>query len=231
MKLYKHIFFDLDHTLWDFETNSRKTLEEIYQVFHLQEKGIYHFEQFYQTYLPINDQFWYLYHHQKVSKEELRLGRFRETLSRFNIEDEALTLSVSLYYLQNSPHKNFLFPHAVETLRYLKSKYELHIITNGFKEVQHTKIIHSGLHHYITHTIISEEVGFQKPNPEIFEYAIHLSGAAKYECLMVGDNIQTDIEGALNVGIDSILFNPKKKRHKANPTFEVNCLSQLSVLL
>lgn len=231
MKPYKHIFFDLDHTLWDFDTNSKNTIVEIFETFELKQKGIFNFEQFYQTYHPINDQFWYLYHHQKVTKQELRIGRFRETLSRFSIDDEKLAEAIAEFYLTQSPLKQALFPHTHETLTYLQSRYTLHIITNGFKEVQYQKIANAGLQQYFRNTVISEEIGFQKPSKEIFEHTMQLSAAAKNECLMIGDNIQTDIDGAMNAGIDAVLFNPKKKWHKAKPTFEINCLSELSSLL
>ncbi len=231
MKPYKHIFFDLDHTLWDFETNSKSTLLEIFETCALRQRGIFNFDQFYQTYQPINDQYWYLYHNHKVTKEELRLGRFRETLSRFNIEDESLVAHIADMYVTQSPHRQALFPHAHEMLTYLSGRYQLHIITNGFKEVQQQKILHSGLQPYFTHTVVSEEVGFQKPSAAIFEHTVKITASQKHECLMVGDNIQTDIDGAMNAGIDAVLFNPKRKWHKAKPTFEVHCLSELSSLL
>ena len=231
MRDYKHIFFDLDHTLWDFESNSKKTLAEIFDTFQLKQKGIFNFDQFYQTYQPINDQYWYLYHNKKVAKAELRVGRFRETLSRFNIEDEAMAEGIAAMYLNESPKKHILFPNALEILEQLAKRYTLHIITNGFKEVQHQKIENSGLNPFFKTTIISEDIGFQKPQPEIFDYALKIANAEKNNCLMSGDNILTDIEGAMNFGIDAVLFNPQKKWHKAKPTFEINSLNELNSLL
>lgn len=231
MNDYKHIFFDLDHTLWDFETNSKNTLMELFEQFNLKQAGISNFDHFYQTYIPINDQLWYLYHNKKVSKSNLHIGRFRETLLRFNIDNENLAVQMADNYLTESSKKQALFPQTIETLSYLIKRYTLHIITNGFAEVQNQKINNSGLAPYFAHTIISEIVGFQKPNPQIFDYAMQLSSAQKNECLMVGDNLQTDIAGAANAGIDTVFFNPKKKWHKANPTFEIYSMNELLNLL
>ncbi len=203
----------------------------MFELNKLKEKGIYDFNQFYQTYRPINDQFWYLYHNGKVSKEELRLGRFRETLTRFSIEDENLIKTLAEQYLKISPLKTALFPNAIEVLNYLQQRYELHIITNGFVEVQRVKIENSGLKNYFKNILISEEIGFQKPQPEIFHHAFKLAETLPENSLMIGDSLQTDIEGAQNAGIDSIYFNPRNKWHKYNPTYEIRELIELKELL
>lgn len=231
LKNYKHIFFDLDHTLWDFDTNSKLALGEMYELNNLKEKGIYDFNQFYQTYKPINDQFWYLYHNNKVTKEELRLGRFRETLTRFLIDDEDLIKTLAEQYLQISPSKTALMPNAIEVLNHLQARYEIHVITNGFAEVQRVKIKNSGLKDYFKNVLISEEVGFQKPQPEIFHHAFNLAGTSPENSIMIGDSLNTDIEGAQNAGMDSIYFNPRNKWHKYNPTFEIRELIELKELL
>jgi putative hydrolase of the HAD superfamily len=231
VKDYRHIFFDLDHTLWDFETNSKLALAEMFELNQLKQKGIFDFNQFYQTYRPINDQFWYLYHNRKVSKEDLRLGRFRETLSRFSINDEDLINILAQQYIELSPRKTALFEGAVEVLDYLQSNYELHIITNGFPEVQRVKIENSGLQKYFRNVLISEEVGWQKPQPEIFHHAFKLASTSPQNALMIGDSLQTDIEGAQNAGMDSVYFNPKNKWHKGSPTFEIKTLAELKEIL
>jgi len=231
LKNYKHIFFDLDHTLWDFDTNSKLALNEMYELNNLKEKGIYDFNHFYQTYKPINDQFWYLYHNHKVNKEELRLGRFRETLTRFLIDDEDLIEVLAKQYLEISPSKTALIPNAIEVLNHLQSRYEIHVITNGFAEVQRVKIENSGLKDYFKNVLISEEIGFQKPQPEIFHYAFKLAETSPENSLMIGDSLSTDIEGAQNAGMDSVYFNPRNKWHKYNPTFEIRELIELKELL
>jgi putative hydrolase of the HAD superfamily len=231
LKNYKHIFFDLDHTLWDFDTNSKLALNEMYELNQLKEKGIYDFNQFYQTYKPINDQFWYLYHNNKVNKEELRLGRFRETLTRFSIDDEDLIKILAEQYLKISPSKTTLMPNAIEVLNHLQSRYEIHIITNGFAEVQRVKIENSGLKDYFKNVLISEEIGFQKPQPEIFHHAFKLAETSPEKSIMIGDSLSTDIEGAQNAGMDSIYFNPHNKWHKYNPTFEIRELIELKEML
>lgn len=231
MKNYRHIFFDLDHTLWDFETNSKLALNELFEINGLKEKGVRDFNQFYQTYRPINDQFWYLYHNHKVSKEELRLGRFRETLTRFSIQDENLVEILAQQYIDISPQKTALFPDTVEVLEYLSSRYDLHIITNGFSEVQRIKITNCGLTDFFKNILISEEIGWQKPQPQIFEHAFKIASTTPHNAVMIGDSLQTDIEGAMNCGMDSVYFNPKNKWHKFAPTFEIRSLLELKDIL
>jgi putative hydrolase of the HAD superfamily len=207
---YKHIFFDLDHTLWDFETNSKQALQQIYKEQNLIEKGIPVFDNFYNRYVPINDRYWARYHNQIVSKEKLRHGRFYDTLKEFGINDEALAETMAQSYLDLSPKMTSLFADAVDVLKYLQSKYTIHLITNGFAEVQWIKIENSGLKPFFEHIIISEEVGTQKPDKAIFEIAMERAKTNAAESIMIGDNYNTDIVGARNAGMDQIFFNPKK---------------------
>jgi putative hydrolase of the HAD superfamily len=208
MKKYKTVFIDLDHTLWDFEKNSHETISELFQQYELNRYGITNAENFIEVYRQVNTRMWDLYHRNKISKEFLRSGRFKLALSDFNIENESLTESLAADYLKICPQKKHLFPNTIKTLDYLQAKYQLHIITNGFVEVQHHKIRNSGIGSYFKHIHISEEIGFKKPEPEIFNYAVGLSGSAHEHCIMIGDNPETDIMGAINAGIDHILFNP-----------------------
>lgn len=231
MSKYKHIFFDLDHTLWDFETNSKKALEQIFEEQRLNERGIPSYEKFHSTYLPINDRYWARYHNQIVSKEKLRLGRFHDTLKEFKIDDEALAETMAQSYLDISPKMTALFADAIDVLKYLQEKYKLHLITNGFAEVQWIKIENSGLKPFFEHIVISEEVGTQKPDKAIFEIAMERAKTNKDECIMIGDNYNTDIVGARNAGMDQIFFNPKKNRKREPVTYEVNSLIQLKEIL
>ena len=228
---YKHLFFDLDHTLWDFETNSMTVLRGIYEEMDLGQYGIPSFEVFHQTYLPINGQYWARYHHKLLPKEELRVGRFSETLRRFNIHDIALAKTIAHYYTDRSPHQTVLFPDAIETLEYLSSRYEIHLITNGFEEIQDIKIKNSGLEKYFKHIFISERVGHQKPDKRIFLHALEATGAKAEESLMIGDNMQTDIIGAKSVSMDQVFFNPNRNKARDKATYEIAALKELKTLL
>lgn len=231
MKQYKHIFFDLDHTLWDFETNSKLTLEKIFADAKLLELGVASFDKFHDRYLPINNQYWARYHKGIVNKSQLRIGRFRDTLLDFGINNDDLAEQMAQDYLTHSPRQTALFPYAIEVLQYLCSKYKVHIITNGFAEVQRVKIESSGLSQYFDKVIISEEVNTQKPDVKIFEHTIEAAGAVKDECVMIGDNLSTDIAGARNAGIDQIYFNPYKESHREKVTYEISSLIQLKDIL
>lgn len=209
MKKYKAIFFDLDHTLWDFEMNSVEAISELYDLYDLKNLGVNEKELFIKTYKTINTQMWDQYSKNQISKQDLRNGRFYKTLCEFKIADEKLSTLLSDDYLNICPLKQNLFPGTITLLEYLIEKYNLHIITNGFKEVQYLKIKNSGLDKFFDHIHISEEIGFKKPEPEIFHYAVSKSGTIHENCIMIGDNADTDIKGAINAGIDHILFNPE----------------------
>jgi putative hydrolase of the HAD superfamily len=230
-KKYKHIFFDLDHTLWDFETNSKLALERIYEEEKLGEKGVPSFEVFHKRYLPINDRYWAHYHNRIVTKEQLRIGRFSETLSEWGIKDDHTANRVANSYIAISPKMTALFPDTIDVLKYLKQKYTLHLITNGFAEVQGIKIEQSGLKPFFQEIIISEEVGTQKPDKAIFELAMDRAFTHADECLMVGDNYSTDIAGARRAGIDQVFFNPKRNRKKVQVTYEIASLAELKDFL
>ncbi len=231
MKSYKHIFFDLDHTIWDFETNSLKALQQIFSEENLTERGVPSFEQFHVTYKPINDRYWSKYHNGYATKEQVRINRFSETLAEFNVKDAALAERMAQSYVNLSPKMTALFPDAFEILQYLQSRYSLHLITNGFAEVQWIKIENSGLRPFFEHIIISEEVGTQKPDKQIFEIAMNRAFTSAEECLMIGDNFNTDIIGARNAGMDQVYFNPKRNRIKDKVTYVVNSLNELKRFL
>lgn len=197
----KHIFFDLDHTLWDFETNSKKTFSFIFQRNNLK----VNFDQFIQVYKPINFRYWKLFREDKVSKKDLRYGRLREAFDaiEYGIQDEMIHLLSEEYITYLADH-NSLFDDALTLLDYLKPQYKLHIITNGFEEVQHRKLRNSNLLPFFDQVITSEKVGVKKPSPVIFEYALDITGAGADESVMIGDNFEADILGALNVGMQAI---------------------------
>jgi putative hydrolase of the HAD superfamily len=229
--IYKHLFFDLDHTLWDFEANSLETLTELYAELELGKMGVPSFSKFHETYLPINSQYWARYHHKLMSKEELRVGRFMETLRQFKIDDIELATKLAHLYTGRSPFKTALMPDAIDTLDYLSQRYQMHLITNGFSEVQDVKVRESKLDVYFGHVFVSEKVGHQKPEQGIFLHAMQVTGATPKESLMIGDNMATDIMGAKSVGMDQVFFNPNGKRTRDKATYEIASLTELKNFL
>ena len=209
--MYKHIFFDLDHTLWDFESNSKEALFEIFIELQLSSTLGCAFDDFLKTYHRINQQYWDDYKMGKVSRETLRNARFADTLSTFNPDSATLSLQISEAYIARSPYKKQLFDGAVRVLDYLTHKgYELHIITNGFNEVQFIKLTESKLLPYFKTITTSENAGHNKPDTKIFMHALNAAGASTNESIMIGDNMEADIVGALNAGLPAIWFNPEK---------------------
>jgi len=225
---YKHLFFDLDHTLWDFDTNAKLTLQELYETLDLQRKGVDDFEKFYQNYLHHNMKLWERYRNGFIKQAELRIKRMRLTLLDFKIGDEALAETMSKRFLEMLPTRKALFPHTVEVLEYLKNKnYQLHLITNGFEEVQHQKIVNSNIHHYFDKVITSEASNSLKPNKEIFDFALSTTKAHIKESIMLGDDLVADIMGASNVGMDQVFINHIGKQPDFTPTYTVKCLKEL----
>ena len=208
MNHIKHIFFDLDHTLWDFETNSDKAFAVIFNK-HKVNVGLQEFLSIYRT---INQEYWKLYREERISKEELRIGRLQDTFNHLKYEVSLDLINIlSVDYIEVLPTNNQLFEGTYELLDYLVNRYKLHIITNGFNEVQYNKIENSGLSKYFNSIITSEEVGVKKPNELIFKYALEITKALSHESLMIGDNWEADIMGAKNAGLDVIFCNYNKE--------------------
>lgn len=228
---YKHLFFDLDRTLWDFERNSSETLNELYILNDLHSKGVLSAELFIQTYKAHNESLWVKYREGQIEKDELRTSRFDLSLQEFGINNKDLANQIGQQYISSCPLKTHLFPNTVETLIYLKKKYDLHIITNGFEEVQYIKLEQSNLLHFFDQVITSEQLGCKKPDSKIFKHALLKAFAQPYESLMIGDDLPVDILGAKNVGIDQVYFNPNKTEHKEILTFEIHSLNQLTDIL
>ena len=207
MKHITDIFFDLDHTLWDFDKNSELAFDKIFRNQHPTINTV----QFVEIYAPINQACWKLYQVDKISHEELRYKRLKDSFDALNylISDEQIN-QMSIDYITYLPENNKLFDGASEVLDYLNLKYKLHIITNGFAEVQYKKLHNSGISKYFISVTNSEMAGVKKPNPKIFEYALSKANAAKQNSIMIGDCIDADVNGALDFGIDAILFNESK---------------------
>lgn len=231
MRKYKHIYFDLDRTLWDFDANSKDTFREIYKKYEL--NNYYKdFEQFFEIYNRHNDYLWGLYREGKIVKKVLSKLRFEVTLKEVGVDDERLAEKIGHDYITESPHKKKLFPGAHDVLNYLKEKYHLYIITNGFIEVQYVKLRNSELDQYFEKVFISEEIGYKKPHPEIFRFAITSVNAKKSESIMIGDDFEVDVLGAKDFGIDQVFFNPHNEKHSSNGiTHEIKSLSELKGIL
>jgi putative hydrolase of the HAD superfamily len=229
---YKHLFFDLDHTLWDFEANSRQTLQELYTSLGLKAKGIYDFGLFHKNYLVHNDKLWDRYRNGYIKVDELRWKRMWLTLLDFKIADEKMAREMGNIFLDLLPTRKLLFPYTTEILDYLAGKnYQLHLITNGFEKTQHSKLKHSGLDKYFAAVITSEGSNSLKPHKEIFDYAFSKTGALPEQSIMIGDSIDVDILGAMNAGIDQLHVNhltkePVKINDKL-PTYTVYSLKEL----
>lgn len=230
MKKYKHIFFDLDRTLWDFETNSLQTLKEIFFNVSL-DNTIPDFNDFIKIYKKYNEKLWDEYRNGKLEKEILRYKRFEIVLNHFGINNSNLAKKIGDSYVYKSPYKTGLFQGTIKTLEYLKNKYQLYIITNGFKEIQKIKMKTSKIDKYFKNVFISEEIGWQKPNIKIFEFVLNSANANAEESLMIGDDIKVDILGAKNAGINQVLFNPNNIEHEISPTYEISSLEELCEIL
>lgn len=231
MSGYKHIFFDLDQTIWDFESNSRETLMELSIKYDFAAKGITSVDHFLEEYFPINERLWDDYRKGLVDKHTLRYGRFEETLKKFHIDDKVLAGNVANDYTSMAPLKTNMFPNTLEVLDYLKQKYALHIITNGFEEVQYIKIKNCRIDHYFDQVITSERAGFKKPDVRIFEYSMNITKSMAANSLMIGDNMEADIIGARNAGIHQVYFNPSGQKHSESITYEIRNLKELMSLL
>ena len=198
------IFFDLDHTLWDFQKNSALTFDFLLKKYQIN----IDLNKFLNIYIPINFSYWKLYRDEKITKEFLRYNRLKSSFEKLNISlsDDVIN-KIADDYVISLPVNNFLIKDTILVLDYLRNKYRLHIITNGFTEVQNKKIVNSQIKKYFHSIIDSETVGVKKPNIKIFDYALRVSGARSKNSLMIGDNLEADILGALNAGFHAIHFN------------------------
>lgn len=231
MRNITHVFFDLDHTLWDFKMNSRETLGELFHEMRLDSHGVQNVESFIESYERVNDIKWAQYRKGEIDKETLRKTRFRDALIHFEVDHPNLAHQMEIAYIERSPHKTNLFQGAHETLEYLREKYSLHIITNGFSEVQDVKLTKSGLKPFFETVITSEQVGVNKPDPKIFHHALHSTGAKRNQSVMVGDNLEADVRGARRAGLHSVFFNPEGQTHDDKVSAEIHNLKQLINLL
>ena len=231
MKHYNHVFFDLDRTLWDFDASSIAVFELMFEKYHLHSLGIPSAQEFHDIYEPHNLELWKRYRENKITKEELNRVRFGFPLEQYGVIDDNLAKKLSEDYVYYSPRTVRLVEGAIEILDYLKPKYHLHLITNGFKEVQDVKLIKSGFKPYFDTLTVSEEIGIKKPDPRIFIYAMQKAGAKAEESIMIGDEMDVDIDGARAAHIDQIFYNQKNKPTEGVRTYEIKELLEIKEIL
>jgi YjjG family noncanonical pyrimidine nucleotidase len=231
VKKYFSIFFDLDHTLWDYDKNSKETLAELYAFHNLDRYGHIGFEQFNEAFHKVNLLLWDQHDRGVIDRYVIQKERFPMVFAEFDIVDQEMSDQISKHYYALSPTKKNLIPNALDVLEYLVQRYPLFVITNGFHEMQSGKVFSGGIAKYFKAIVTSEQAGHKKPSREIFDHTLRLSGHQHHEAIMIGDNVLTDIAGAMNAGIDSILYNPKKAKHDAVVTHEIFDLLELRGIL
>ena len=231
MKNYQHLFFDLDHTLWDYDRNVRESLFELFEIYSLQDVGIPTFEQFFSSFHEVNFQLWDDYNLGKIDKQGLRRERFPRIFAHAGGNPNEIPTPFEEDFMHRTSSKPHLFPHSKEILDYLRKSYRIHLITNGFDESQAKKMRSSGLTNYFELVVTSETTGYKKPDPRIFHYALAQLNTQPSACLMIGDNPNSDILGAQRAEIDQVYFNPEGKASPIQATYEIRHLQELEQLL
>lgn len=231
MKVYSCILFDLDHTLWDYEVNAEETLRDLFLRFRMEERGVTSFRFFHETFRRVNLDLWDRYDRGLIGQDVIRTERFTRVFYDTGIDDVRTALEFSARYLEELPLKKNLLPHAREILEYLHPRYPMTIVTNGFDEIQTTKIQSAGIGHFFRQVVTSQRAGSKKPSRKIFEFALQQTGHSPETAVMIGDNLQTDIAGATGAGIDTIFYNPAKGSHHHPVTHEITALHELRDLL
>jgi putative hydrolase of the HAD superfamily len=229
-KSYKHIFFDLDHTLWDFDRNTTEAIQQIYRQFDFASFG-FSLNEFLKHFHDTNNFLWNKYNHGEIDRLQLRNDRFKIILGKMQIDESRVPPGIGDAYLKIAPDKAKVVPFTHEILSYLHPKYHLHIISNGFDDVQHRKMKAAKIHHLFQHIITSDNSGFRKPQKGIFEFAMKQAGASGADSLFIGDNPETDVKGAINAEMDHVFYNPKKLEHALPAMHEIHSLKQLRNIL
>ena len=231
MQKYRNLFIDLDDTVYDFSEASREAFRETYDLLQYG-RYVNSFEHYMELYAPYNLMLWGMYGEGKITKEELNRRRYSHPLEAVGVNDQELAATFCREALSRIPTKGPLMPGAIELLEYLRPKYNMYILSNGFKELQSRKMHTAGIDKYFDKLILSEDIGVNKPNPELFEHALRTTGSKLSESIMIGDMFETDITGAANIGMEQIYYNPKgKKGHPFVPTYEVTHLLQIKEIL
>lgn len=231
MRNYKHIFFDLDHTLWDYDANAREALYELYDRYGFGQLGLFEKELLADTFFEVNEGLWDLYNQSKIQRRDIRERRFPAIFQKLDASLEHMPYRIEEEYIALSPTKSKTFDAAHEVLDYLSQQYKLHIITNGFDDIQATKLSSSQLDHYFDVVVTSESSKMRKPDPRIFELALDKSKARLEESIMIGDNLDSDIAGAINTGMDHVWFNPGNIATDREVQYEIQNLIELKSIL
>ena len=229
--MYKHLFFDLDHTLWDFDRNSAESIAEIYETHRLQDRGVVSADVFSEAFIRINRKLWADYDRNLIAHEYIREHRFPLVFNALGVADRAGCAELNTDYLRLLPQKAHLTESAREILDHLKGRYQMHIITNGFAEIQAVKMASADIAHYFGHVVTTQSANAKKPDPRIFEYALQASGAHMPESLMLGDNYEADIVGATVVGLDTVFYNPGRELVPVAATYTIQHWRELKTIL
>lgn len=229
--MYKHLFFDLDHTLWDFDRNSAECIAELFDTFRLADLGIASSDEFSRHFIAINKQLWADYDKNLIEHTYIRQHRFPMVFRALGVNESAVHADLNAEYLRMLPKKPHLLESAKELLDHLHGRYTMHIITNGFAEIQAVKMNTSDIAHYFTHVITSENANAKKPNPLVFQYAMEISGTTATESLMIGDNYEADILGAKGVGLDTVFYNQQGQVVSDPPTYDIRHWRELMAIL
>lgn len=229
--MYKHLFFDLDHTLWDFDRNSAECIAELFDTFRLSDVGIASPEEFSRHFIAINRKLWSDYDRNLIEHTYIRQHRFPLVFRSLGVDESAVQADLNAEYLRLLPRKPHLLESAREILDHLHGRYTMHIITNGFAEIQAVKMDSAEIAHYFTHVITSEKANAKKPDPLVFQYAMNVSGTTASESLMIGDNYEADILGAKSVGMDTVFYNPQGATVTDKPTFDIRHWNELMAIL
>jgi putative hydrolase of the HAD superfamily len=225
------VFFDLDHTLWDFNVSCAETLEELYHIYDLK-KFQFDVPSFQKKYREVNDRMWEGYHRNEVTKEQLRNERFKHTFTELGIDPLLLPEYLDQHFIKLCPTKPNLHPHTKDILEYLTGKkYQLFIVTNGFPETQHIKLSSAKIDHYFKDIIHPERAGAKKPLKTIFDYSCAIAQTNPNNCIMIGDDLEADVLGALDAGLHAIYYNPSSKKNVPTTIQEIQSLKELQLYL
>lgn len=227
MKTYQHLFFDLDHTLWDYDKNVQESLSELFEIYQLQNFGILDFKNFLAAFYQVNFKLWAMYDVGKIDKKSLREVRFKLIFEKAGAKNNAVPKEMEDDFMQRTSSKPHLLPYSREILDYLRPNYRMHIITNGFNESQALKMKSSGLTPYFDFVVTSETTGHKKPDPRIFKYLLDKLSVNAADCIMIGDNPNSDILGAIRSNIDQFFFDPHEKGIEHKPTHTIRHLKEL----
>ncbi|GAB4028866.1 YjjG family noncanonical pyrimidine nucleotidase [Spirosoma gilvum] len=228
---YKHLFFDLDHTLWDFDRNSAECIAELYETFRLGDLGIESAAEFSRHFIAVNRKLWADYDKNLIEHSYIRQHRFPMVFQALGIDESMVKADLNAEYLKLLPYKPHLLESARDILDYLNGRFVMHIITNGFAEIQAIKMNSSEIAHYFVNVITSEKANAKKPDPLVFQYAMEISGTTAAESIMIGDNYEADILGAKSVGLDTLFYNPEGIVVDDRPTYEIRHWNELMAIL